>query len=183
MEAPRRHPTEEECRALWEKYETPEHIRKHCLAVAEVAAAVGRKLVEFGCDLDLELIRAAGLIHDVVRLSGDHEKEGAEIMRGLGYEREAEIVEVHMHYDPFSPLEEVTETDIVCLGDRTVIEHRFAGVESRYRYIADKAIRMGRPEAEDFIMEKKLDALRFTDEIRRLTGMTLEEIAGDIEIE
>ena len=182
MQVKQNHPTKEECIRLWDKYETPPHIRQHCEAVALVACAVGEKLIEKGYDLDMDLIYAAGMLHDVVRLAEDHEKEGAAIMRQLGYEQEAKIIEVHMHYDPFSPLESVNETDMVCLGDRVVIEHHFAGIDKRYQHIIDKAIRRGRPEAEPFILAKKKDVVRFVSDIEKVTGMTLEEMAGDIEL-
>ncbi len=182
MVTKQKHPTKEECMMLWEKYETPAHIRKHCEAVALTACAIAEKLIERGYSLDKDLVYAAGMLHDIVRLAKDHEKEGAAIMRQLGYEQEAQIIEVHMHYDPFSPIESVNETDMVCLGDRSVIEDHFVGIDRRYQHIIDKAIRLGRPEAEPFIIEKKKDVVRFVAELEEVTGMTLEEMAGDIKI-
>ncbi|MBQ8006115.1 MAG: HD domain-containing protein [Lachnospiraceae bacterium] len=180
---PVKHPNDAQCRALWDQYETPEHIRKHCEAVALVACAIGSALNDAGKNLDIDLIYAAGMLHDLVRLSKDHEKEGAEIMRGLGYDGEADIISVHMHYDPFSQIEEVTETDMVCLGDRTVIEHGFVGVNRRYQHIIDKAIRMGRPEAEAVILEKRVDVYRFVNQIEELTGKSLEDIVSGVHVD
>ena len=65
---------------LWNEYDTPLHIRKHCMAVAEVAKAIGLELNKQGHELDIELIYAAGLTHDVVRLKDRHDLEGAKIM-------------------------------------------------------------------------------------------------------
>lgn len=180
MKEKQKHPTEEECRRLWEQYETPEHIRRHCLAVARTARKIAEELNKHGKNLDLELINAAGLTHDLVRLAEDHEAEGARILRELGYEEEADIIAVHMHYPDFSSIDEVNETDLVCLGDRTVIEDRFVGVDKRYQHIIDKAIRLGHPDAEPFILEKKKDVLRFVGEIEALTGKTLEEITKGV---
>lgn len=175
-----KHPTIEECKALWNKYETPLHIRKHCMAVAMVAHAIGTELVRNGADLDLDLIMAAGMCHDVVRLIDRHDLEGARVMREHGYNQEADIIQVHMLYGKFSPLKFVTETDLVCLGDRTVKENTYVGIEERYEYIINKAIRNGHPDAAPFIKEKMADAVRFTDEIKAMTGKTIDEIARGI---
>ena len=61
--------TEEECEALFEKYHTPEHVIGHCKAVSHTAVTIGRKLNEQGFALDIDLIKGAGLVHDVARVS------------------------------------------------------------------------------------------------------------------
>ena len=60
-----KHPTREECEELLEKYGTPEHVRNHCREVARTAFVIASALNEKGYDLDLELILAAGLLHDI----------------------------------------------------------------------------------------------------------------------
>lgn len=178
-----KHPSIEECRNLWNKYDTPLHIRKHCMAVAFVAHAIASELNSKGFQLDLELIMAAGLTHDLVRLTDRHDLEGAKIMDGLGYTQEAAIIRAHMMYSSFSPIKFINETDLVCLGDRCVIEHEFVGVERRYQYIIDKAIRNGHPEAAAKVGELKQDVVRLVDEIENVTGKTIEAITKDIVIE
>ena len=178
-----KHPTYDECQRLWNEYDTPLHIRKHCMAVAEVAKAIGLELNKQGHELDIDLIYAAGLTHDVVRLRDRHDLEGAKVMSALGYAQEAEIIRQHMLYDNFSSINFVNETDLVCLGDRTVIEHTYVGVDARYQYIIDKAARNGHPEAAVKIQEKKQDVRRLIEEIEQTTGKSLDEIAKDIVIE
>lgn len=175
-----KHPTIEECQALWNQYETPLHIRKHCSAVAQVAYAIGSELNKHGANLNLELILAAGMCHDVVRLTDRHDLEGARVMREHGYNQEADIIQVHMLYGKFSPVKFVDETDMVCLGDRTVIENKYVGIEPRYEYIINKAIRNGHPDVAPFIREKMEDVIRFADEIHKMTGKTIDEIAKGI---
>ena len=178
-----KHPSENECRELWNRYDTPLHIRKHCMAVARVAYAIAAELNRNGFELDLELIMAAGLTHDLVRLTDSHDLEGARIMNELGYTQEAEIIRVHMMYSAFSPIRFINETDLVCLGDRCVIEHEYVGVEKRYQYIIDKAISHGHPEAAAKVGQLKQDVIRLVDEIESVTGKTMEEITKDIVIE
>ena len=171
-----KHPTREECEELLEKYGTPEHVRNHCREVARTAFVIASALNEKGYDLDLELILAAGLLHDIARVENRHWDVGADIMEKLGYEEESCIIRVHMRYSPFSPVAEVTETDIVCLGDRLVKEDAYVGLDSRIEYIIDKAKRNGKEEAIPIILEKKEDTKRFLDEIRSVIGMTVDEL-------
>ena len=46
----------------------------------------------------------------------------------LGYREVSDIIRVHMTYEPFSHLENISETDLVCLGDRLVMEDRYVGL-------------------------------------------------------
>jgi len=128
----------EECEQLYIIHETPKHVIGHCNAVAHVAATIGRKLNEHGFHFDLALIEGAGLAHDVARVQEDHGHVGAEILRNLGYDDEADIVDVHMtrHVYAFDTL---SEMDLVCIGDRLVIEDRYVGLDKRFAYIINKA--------------------------------------------
>ena len=173
-----KHPTREECEELLEKYGTPEHVRNHCREVARTAFVIASALNEKGYDLDLELILAAGLLHDIARVENRHWDVGADIMEKLGYEEESCIIRVHMRYSPFSPVAEVTETDMVCLGDRLVMEDRYVGLDARIEYIINKARRNGHPEAEKIILEKKKETRRFMDEIEKKTGIAIDRLMG-----
>ena len=62
------HPDRQECLRLLKEYGTPEHVIRHCMAVADTAVRIGRALNEHGYHLDLELIQAAALIYDIARV-------------------------------------------------------------------------------------------------------------------
>lgn len=128
----------EECEQLYIKHETPKHVIGHCNAVAHVAVEIGRKLNEHGYDFDLALIEGAGLAHDVARVEEEHWNVGAKILRELGFDDEADIVEVHMHRHTYE-FDSLSEMDLVCIGDRLVIEDQYAGLDKRFEYIIDKA--------------------------------------------
>lgn len=129
--------TEKECYELFREYDTPPRAVAHCIEVSRVAYGVAQKLNENGYDFDLELVRISGLIHDVARRFEDHEKKGAEILEGLGYHDEAVIVGAHMKH-VFNDIDHLTETDMVCLGDRVVKEHRYVGLDERVDYLIHK---------------------------------------------
>lgn len=165
--------TEEECNALFEKYRTPVHVIGHCRAVSDTAVVIGRKLNEHGLDLDIDLIKGAGLAHDVARVSDQHWEVGAKILEELGYTDEAAIVRVHMTYD-FHPFEKLNETDLVCLGDRLVKEDRYVGLDDRIEYIIHKAGDV--PERTARILAKKSETEKLMKKIEETIGQTIDSL-------
>lgn len=174
-----KHPNREECEALLAEYGTPEHVKGHCRAVAKTAYLIARALNRAGCELDLDVILSAGLLHDIARVQDKHWDVGADLMEQLGYQQEAEIIRAHMFYDPFSELSQVTETDMVCLGDRLVKEDAYVGLDERIEYIIAKAQRNGKPEAIPFILKKKEDTRRFIAAIERKIGTSLDALLAE----
>ena len=173
-----KHPTREECERLLDQYGTPEHVKGHCREVARTALTISKALNEKGAHLDLDLVLAAGMLHDIARTEDKHWEVGAGLMKELGYEEESRIILVHMKYSPFSPIEQVNEADMVCLGDRLVMEDRYVGLDARIEYIINKARRNGHPEAEKIILEKKKETRRFMDEIEKKTGIAIDRLMG-----
>ncbi len=171
-----KHPTKDECERLLNEYNTPQHVRGHCREVARTAYTIARALNEKGFELDLDLIMAAGMLHDILRVEEEHWEAGADLAEKLGYPEESRIIRAHMTYSPFSHIDDVTETDMVCLGDRLVKEDEYVGIDERIEYIINKARRNGHPEAEPFILEKKRDTCRFLDEIKETIGMSVDEL-------
>ena len=165
-----KHPDREQCMQYLKEYNTPAHVIGHCRAVAETAYKIARELNKHGYDLNLDLIMAAGLTHDIARVEDEHWNRGAEFMAERGWLDEAEIIRVHMHYSPFSPLEELNETDMICLADRTVLEDAYAGLDKRMDYVIEKATKAGRLNAREIINAKK--------EITRQTIIGIENIIG-----
>lgn len=171
-----KHPDRQECERLLNEYKTPEHVKRHCRAVADMAYTVAEELNKHDFKLDLKLILAAGLLHDIARVEDRHWDVGAELMDKLGYHREAEIIKVHMTYSPFSDINDVTETDMVCLGDRTVLEDEYVGLDKRIDYVINKAKSHGNSQAEPIILEKKKQTRKFIDQIEAVIGCSLDDL-------
>lgn len=53
---------------LYAEFHTPPHVREHCGMVEYVAVEFGKKFLEKGILVNLELIKAAALLHDFVRI-------------------------------------------------------------------------------------------------------------------
>ncbi|MEE0691724.1 MAG: hypothetical protein U0M33_02295 [Lachnospiraceae bacterium] len=165
--------TEEECRRLYKEYETPAHVIAHCDAVSRVAVTIAEHLNTCGFSFDIPLIRGAGLAHDVARVRDKHWEVGADILAGLGYQAEADIVRVHMRFD-FHSFEELNETDMVCLGDRLVKEDRYVGLDERIDYILHKA--PDDPAVIRRILAKKTETGHLIKQIEAAIGQTIDSL-------
>ena len=65
-----------ECAALLGRLKTPPAVAAHCRAVAHLALEMGKALNTAGFSLNLNLIRAAALVHDMARIQPNHAKGG-----------------------------------------------------------------------------------------------------------
>lgn len=135
-------PNGAECRKLWNRYHTPEQVRNHCLAVCEQAVRIGTALNQAGCNLDLNLIRSAALLHDVARTRPEHARAGAEILRREGYPEVAGIIARHHDLHKTIMLEKPDETDVVYLADKMVNGTRVVTLEERFAESRKKCEKM-----------------------------------------
>jgi len=126
-----RYPTKEQCYRILERVETPPHVIKHCEAVTDTAVAITEALNRKGHDLSVDLVRAAGLLHDSLRVRKKHWEEAAKLCKDYGYDEVADIIMVHMNYMHPDPVERVTETDIICLADKLRQEDKLVTLEER----------------------------------------------------
>lgn len=168
---------------MLEDYGTPEHVIGHCKAVAAVAYTLARALNAKGYHLDLDLILAAGLLHDMARVEDLHWEVAARYCALRGMQQEAAIIQVHMTYDPFNDLEHLNETDMICLADRTVLEDRYAGIDDRIDYIIAKAERHGHPEHRAHILRKKKETKVLIDSIENFLGISMDALMEGIDYE
>lgn len=130
-------PSEEECYALMTRVKTPEKVIKHCRQVADLSLVLGGNLIRSGSQLNLELIRAAALLHDIAKGEAQHALIGAGMLEK--YPEVAEIVAEHMDIclNPENPL---AEKEIVYLADKLVsndqiilLKDRFSGPLERHK--------------------------------------------------
>ncbi|WP_027398610.1 HD domain-containing protein [Anaerovorax odorimutans] len=166
-----KHPSREKCMALLKEYNTPEHVIRHCIAVTDTALKIAGALNEHGNNLNMDLIQAAGLLHDIARVEDKHWDVGADYLSSLGYDEEADIVRVHMFYIGEKTQEKITELDIICLSDRMVKENKFVGLQKRMQYVLDKY--KGNKEATERIGKRVEDAQFFIDRIENEIGMSI----------
>ena len=119
---------------------------------------------------DLDLVQAAGLLHDMARVEENHWDVAADFCEERGYIEEAKAIRVHMMYEFTNDADHLTEIDLICLGDRLTLEDRYAGIDIRMDYIVKKAERNGHPEAKPRILAKKEETRVLLHDIERRIG-------------
>ena len=171
-------PTEAECRVLMETL--PAAIAAHCRAVAAVARRLAESLHTAGLDIDVELVAAAALLHDIARTEKDHARAGARLLNAHGFTRLAPIVDAHMDLsaDAKSPLDEI---QIVHLADKLVIGDKVADLEQRF---ARKMEKYGSEPAAATAIARRWDTARcIREKVEQKAGASLGAIVKAVESE
>lgn len=165
--------TEKKCIEFYKIFNTPPHVIAHCKAVSRAAQRIGYKLNECGYDLDINLIKFSGMIHDVARLQEHHELVGSEFLEENGFHKEAYIVRRHMHHN-LESIDELTELDVVCLADRVVKEGEYVGLDKRIDYLIDKA--GNNPAITKKLNEAREEIRDYISSLEAKMGTTLDNI-------
>ncbi|AFM24500.1 DVU_1551 family NTP transferase [Desulfomonile tiedjei] len=126
-------PSNSECKVLLtRKIRVDSHTLAHSMKVAQVAVLLARALNERNCSLNMKLIEAAALLHDIAKDRPNHAEEAAKILRELGYDTLGWVVSLHMDVRP-TPEEPISPQEIVCLADKIVQDDRIVAVEERFK--------------------------------------------------
>ena len=129
---------------------------------------------------DLELTEASGLLHDMARVWDNHWDVAADYCLEHGMEDEGKVIRVHMQYNFTTDAAHLTEADLVCLGDRLILEDKYVGLDARMDYIIEKAEKNGNMKARDAINRRKEKTKVLLRDIEDRIGMSLDELLSDI---
>ncbi|MFH1255717.1 MAG: HD domain-containing protein [Candidatus Diapherotrites archaeon] len=131
-------PSREEALALLEKHKMPKHILAHSLAVEKIARFLAEKLREKGEAVNLELVVAAALLHDIDKhktfLTGNHGDEGERILREEGFPEVGRLVAMHNLGRILGKLNSLEEK-IVWLSDKRVNHDKIVSLKERFAYL------------------------------------------------
>ncbi len=160
----KRIPTREECLELMDQYGMLENIVGHSIEVARVALFLSKELNKRGQRIDLLLVEAASLLHDLTKTESfktkeDHAWTGSELLKEIGYERVGEVVAQHIWLSHEVDPARVSEEEVVNYADKRVMHDRIVSLEER---LADLRDRYGRDQrAIDYLgrMEKVIQAI------------------------
>jgi len=121
-------PDRQECQSIIDaNLEGEENIKAHLKLVAETSVRLAdaieanqakhRQPENISIDLDINLIMAGALLHDIKRKEKNHADKGAQLLLSLGFPKVADIVARHM--DLATPLlPHLTEAQIVYFADK-----------------------------------------------------------------
>jgi CTP:molybdopterin cytidylyltransferase MocA len=167
-------PTVEECRALLENVLlVSDKIIHHGRAVAQLATSLGRELNKAGCNLNIPLLEAAGLLHDLAKGEPDHAQSGARTLVELGFGAVAKVVATHMDIT-IEEGETICAAEVIYLADKMVQGERRVSPAERFqakmeRYADD-------PDILDMITGRLKTALAIRKRIETKLGRSLTEV-------
>jgi putative nucleotidyltransferase with HDIG domain len=128
-------PTAAECEAILAGQHVAKSVIRHTRKVAEVAHRLAYTLASTGLDLNLELVRAGALLHDLAKGQPSHASAGASILRAMGFAKVAEIVAAHTDLATYSKLD---ESAIVYLADKLVRGEEEVTITERFQPALDR---------------------------------------------
>jgi molybdenum cofactor cytidylyltransferase len=167
-------PSTDECLALLQDVlQVKDETVRHGEVVARVAGVLGAELNRTGCCLDIALLAAAGLLHDIAKGEPDHALAGARLLREHGFGAVAGPVATHMDIAIYED-DELSAAEVIYLADKLVKGDRHVSIEERFR------ARMERhgddPAILAIIMGRLEKALVICKRIESRLGRSLEEI-------
>jgi putative nucleotidyltransferase with HDIG domain len=174
-------PNEQDCLALLEKYDTPTNIVAHSRRVWDVGRALGEGLIRCKYPVDLNLIRASCLLHDIGKYpcivdgTGAHDVRGEQILEKEGFPSVARIVVQHVVLRT-SKDGAVREEHVVYYSDKRVVHDEVASVEDRFVYL--KQTYGGLPNSEKWLARMKEETLRLERAIFALLDFSPEDLPG-----
>ena len=131
-------PDDAECAAIWATVAGQEVTRRHSAAVATVARELAERLSACGVALDIALVEAGALLHDITKSQPHHDAAGAVVLRDFGFPAVADIVAQHSNLTNWRG--DLDEAAVVFLADKLVLgeqrvtlAERFASARSRFR--------------------------------------------------
>ncbi len=159
-------PTREECLRLMKQYGMLEHIVHHSLEVARVALFLSSELNKKGQRIDLGLVDAASLLHDLAKTEclttrEDHAEAGCRLLKGMGYERVGEVVAQHITLEKEGDPSAVSEEEVVNYADKRVMHDRIVPLEERF---GDLIERYGKHPKGREILERLKKEIRSIEE-------------------
>lgn len=127
-------PTQDEVKALWEKYRLPERKRRHVALVARVARFLAQK-----CTVNKKLLVAGALLHDIDKSATKlprerHPDTAVRILREEGMGEVADLVKTHPLHAILDPAiaPKTLEEKLLFLADK-MVKDDVIGVDARFR--------------------------------------------------
>jgi len=120
-----------------------QNIVEHSVEVARVALFLSRALNGKGQTINLELVEAASLLHDLTKTEclvtqEDHAKTGCVLLTAMGYERVAEVVGDHIVLSRAIPPLGVSEEEVVNYADKRVQHDKIVSLDERFRDLMER---------------------------------------------
>lgn len=163
-------PSKQEREVLFDMAGTPLRVRRHCQATASVCLKFALVLRQQGVRIDLPLLHAASLFHDVCRHLPDHVHAGEFFLRFHGFPLVAEIAACHRDLPPLPRI----EAALLHLADKLVSDTEIVSLDARKE---NMRIRYGADHNAWLAVRERFAAARKTARrIEHITGESLKTL-------
>jgi uncharacterized protein len=176
-------PTEEECYAIMKQFNMLDNIMRHSIQVMAVSRALVDNLNDPSV-VQKSLVTAAALLHDIAKTRTIETKElrhdiiGGQIMRDMGYNAIANIIESHVVFEGFNPDGVIEEREIVFYADKRVMHDRVVSIDDR---VNDLVERYGINERiVRLITENKDFILQLEGKLRSFLARDIEKVVSEV---
>ena len=176
-------PSMDECYELIRRYDMLENIIRHSEQVMNVAMALVANLRDPRV-VQASLVQAAALLHDIAKTMTigsrelRHDLIGGRMMREMGYDAIAEIVDSHVVFEGFRPEGDLEERELVFYADKRVMHDRIVSIDDR---VDDLVRRYGvNPRIVTLITENKNFVLRVERKIQGFLTRDIGEIVAEL---
>lgn len=167
-------PTKEECEVIIDiLHSLPAPVRMHCAKVTEVAMTIGRRLQQCGQVIDLEIVRAATMMHDLAKGMPNHEEHACQMLHDMGFSKIGDLIADHTELKKLDSKTSLEEK-VVYLADKFVEEDHLVSLEERYR--TNNRRFAVTTEIEAKILQRKARALMVKKNLEEIIGSNLDEI-------
>ena len=167
-------PTSAECESILAMQSVDLFLVRHSRKVAEVAERIALALVHKGLSVNVDLVRAGALLHDVAKGRPDHAVVGAELLRSMGFPRVATVVSAHTNLD-FSG-GQLDESTIVYLADKLVRGDSQVTLDQRFQTALARF--SNDPHTLLAVQNRMATAQAVTRAVEARVGMPLASILG-----
>lgn len=176
-------PTRQQCLLLFDRFKLPSTKRIHVEEVARVAVYLAQKLSVKGEIVNVTLVEAAALLHDIdkniPKQAGERHPDAAvRVLQEMNYAEVAHIVAKHSVHCILNPdtAPKTWEEKLVFLADK-MVKHELIGVEHRFKlWLAEQL-----PETAIAELTQALPKVRLLEqEVYRLVGITFVDMQKDL---
>ncbi|MCP4605045.1 MAG: HDIG domain-containing protein [Proteobacteria bacterium] len=170
-------PSRERCLALMGEYEMLLNIRDHSLKVCQVSMVIARVIQKAGAPIDLALVEAGALLHDITKTKclgtkENHAETGEKLLAELGYPKTGRVVGEHIIPDDRG--DTLTPAEIVAYADKRVLHDKVVDLEERFGYLMERYGSF--PEALEYYNKMRSSMHHIEKLIERTANQSLQDL-------
>ncbi|MBN1189209.1 MAG: NTP transferase domain-containing protein [Dehalococcoidales bacterium] len=169
-------PSDVECDIINDINMVAQDRRRHCSRVADIAMKLGSALAEKGSKVDLALVKAAAVLHDMAKGQKDHAVLGGRLLAEMGFSRTGAVVAAHTDLPDGIPDSSI-EAKIVFLADKFVAGEKTVSLDERFARPLERFGKDSTVKAD--ILRRKEASLALQREFEAILGQPLEKTILD----